>query len=344
MNLFESIKTGSLIGKYVTSRETPDESEELHAWFDESIDNKELFNSIKDDKAIASAIEEFETHNKEQAWSRYQEKLAYLSFRKILFRWRVAAVFFFLISCAGILGLVSKEWKTYFSTEEMYTTISTGNRQNSKVTLPDSSVVWINSGTTLSYNTNFAAHNRHIKLVGQAFFQIARNEKMPLTVSCNDLIVKVLGTKFDVCAYPNEKKIDVVLESGKVELLNSTDKSLAYTMSPGEDAEYNIEKKKFLIRNVDSHTYSSWKDGFLIFKDDPMDKVIQKLERWYDIDIEVKDEKINKLIFNATIVNESVEDIFKLIRFTCSVNYKIIPSKDPEIPVKVIISNKPLSE
>jgi hypothetical protein len=69
-----------------------------------------------------------------------------------------------------------------------------------------------------------------------------------------------------------------------------------------------------------------------------MVKVFEKLERWYNIDIEVKNYKVNQLIFNATIVNESVEEIFDLIKFSCAISYTIIPSRNPEIPVKIIIS------
>ena len=340
MNLFKSINTGSLIGKYLTGKESAVEADQLHTWLKESAENQKLFNALKEEKNIATSIEEFETHNKELAWEKYKNRVATLSFRKIMLRWQIAAAFFFLIGCSGILAYLN-ESRISGDNNENYTTVTTANGQSSKIILPDSSVVWINSGTSLSYNTNFATKKRDIRLVGQAFFQIAHNEREPLTVTCNKLKVKVLGTKFDVSAYPNDNMITVVLESGKVKLLHANDKSFAYTLKPGERAEFNTEQDQLSISDVSSNKYTSWKDGFLIFKNDQMKEVLKRLERWYNINIEVKDDKINQLIFNATIENESVEEIFELIKYSCAINYKIIPSKNPEVPVKIIITSKP---
>ncbi len=338
MNLFGSIKQGQLIGKYLTGKESNEDFDSLNEWINQSADNKKMFDLLKDEKNMADAFDEFETFDKELAWKRYTVHIDNLSLRKLIAFWKFAAVFFFLIGCAGILGYLTKENTAMPQVaNETYTTISTNYGQNSKVILPDSSVVWINSGTTLSYNTNFAVNDRKVKLIGQAFFQVARNENMPLTVSCNDLKVKVLGTKFDVYAYPEDRNIRVVLESGSVELLKSNDQSTVQMLKPGEKAEFDTENRKLSISNVDVYNYTSWKDGILIFKDESMANVLEKLKRRYNIDIEVKDKKIFQLIFNATIVNESVDEIFDLMKFTCAITYTIVPSRNPSVPVKVLI-------
>lgn len=340
MNLFESIKTGQLIGKYLTGKESKEELCQLKTWIKKSSGHQMLFNSLKEENNIVDSIDEFEIINKELAWKRYMEHLEALSLQKILGWWKFAAVFFFMVGCAGVLAYLNKEATAPLAsnTNDTYTTVSTRNGQNSKVILPDSSVVWINSGTTLSYNTNFAIHDRSIRLTGQAFFQIARNEQMPLTVTCNELKVKVLGTRFDVSAYPEDRNISVILESGSVELGKANNQSLIQMLKPGEKAEFDTERRELSITKVDSYSYTSWKDGILIFKDEPMANVLEKLERWYNIDIEVKNYKVNQLIFNATIVNESVEEIFDLMKFSCAISYTIIPSRNPEIPVKIIIT------
>ena len=339
MNLSESIKTGQLIGKYLAGKESKDEQVQLKTWIDQSSDHERLFNTLKEEKNIAVSVEEFESYNKESAWKNYMERVDALLVRKMMYRWRVAAIFFFLVSCAGVLTYFNKvNVPSLPAGDNTYTTVSTNNGQSSRVTLPDGSVVWINSGTTLSYNTNFSALTRSIKLTGQAFFQIAKNENKPLIVDCNNLKVKVLGTKFDVSAYPDDRDICVVLESGSVELQNAEDQSSMQILKPGEKAEFDVDSRKLSVSNVDSHDYSSWKEGILILKDEPMVNVFKKLERWYNIDIEVKDPQIGKMVYNATIINESIEEIFSLMKFTCSINYTIVPSRDPEIPVKVIIS------
>ena len=340
MKLNESIQRGTLIGKYLAGKESPAESEQLKIWLEESSNNQDLFNDLRQEKNIAAEITEFEQYNKESAWEKYQNRITVVSLRKAMFQWKIAATFFFLISISGAFTYLYKSGFLGTSNNETYTTVTTTRGQNSKIILPDSSVVWVNSGTTLSYNTNFASARRDIKLVGQAYFQIARNKEIPLVVSCNNLKVKVLGTRFDVSAYPNDSHISVVLESGKVELSNVIDKSLAYTMKPGEMAEYAPENQKLVVRKDYNSKLTSWKDGILVFKDDLMYEVFKRLERRYNIDIEVKDDKINKLVFNATIVNENIEEVLELIKYSCAINYTITSSRNPDVPRKVIITSK----
>ncbi|MDD4379538.1 MAG: FecR family protein, partial [Dysgonamonadaceae bacterium] len=97
-------------------------------------------------------------------------------------------------------------------------TVITQNGQRSQVVLPDSSIVWLNSGTTLTYRDNFSEHRRGVILNGEAFFKVAHNDKLPFDVYCNDVVVSVLGTEFDVNAYPESGKVNVALESGEVAL------------------------------------------------------------------------------------------------------------------------------
>ncbi len=337
MSLFESIKVGQLIGKYLAGKESREDLGTINEWTGQRVDNQKLFDSLKEERNLADSLAEFETINKQLAWKRYLVQIDNLSLRKLIGWWKFAAVFFFLMGCTGILVYLVKENSISPVINETYTTISTNYGQNSKLILPDGSVVWVNSGTTLSYNTNFAVNCRRIKLQGQAFFQVAKNKDLPLVVFCNGLNIRVLGTSFDVSAYPDDQNVSVVLESGKVELLNGNEQSVIHILTSGEKADFDTEYRQLSVSRVDLYNYTSWKDGVLIFKNEPMADVLKKLERWYNIDIEVKNDKVYQLIFSATIVNESVEEIFDLMKFSCAINYNIVRSKNPRIPIKVII-------
>jgi ferric-dicitrate binding protein FerR (iron transport regulator) len=220
------------------------------------------------------------------------------------------------------------------------TSVITQNGQRSKVVLPDSSIVWLNSGTTLSYRDNFSENKREVMLDGQAFFQVARNENSPFTVQSKNIVVSVLGTTFDVNAYPETGKVSVVLESGKVELLHREIASFNYSMEPGELAAYNLADNTMHISTTDVAKYSSWKEGLLIFRNEPIKTVFEKLERWYNVDIEVADEKVYESIFTGTIQNESYEQIFRLIKFSCPVKCSINHNSDSELIPKIIITKK----
>ena len=338
MDLYDSIKTGNLIGKYITGKETRQENELLIKWLKEHPKNRAIFNTLRDEKEIAKIIEELESIDKAHPWERYIEKISVLSLNKSLHRWKIAATLFLLIGLAGVLAYILNTGSQR-GNKPLFTTIVTEKGQTSKIILPDSSVVWINSGTKLCYNNNFSLANRNITLEGEAYFNVTRNENIPLVVTCNELNIKVLGTKFDVCAFPDDKKVNVVLERGIIELSHTKNKFSGFMLSPGEMAQFDMSRKKINVTRVDSYKYTSWKDGLLIFKDDPMSEVLEKLERWYGIDIEIKNQEVYKMIFNATIMDETIEDIFDLMKYTCAIKYKIIYSHHPEILTKVIISN-----
>ncbi len=254
---------------------------------------------------------------------------------------KYAAIIVLLISLNTIYYANKQQFKsTGISKELSYTSFITENGQRSKVVLPDSSIVWLNSGTTFSYPNNFSEEHRKVFIEGQAFFQVQHIEENPFSVQANGLIVKVLGTKFDVDAYPENDKIAVVLESGKVELAHEEFESFNYTMHPGEKATYNITNNALSLSHADATTYSSWKDGKLIFRNESMKNVLEKLKRWYNINIVVSNEEVYNSIFPGTIQNESYEEIFRYISIVCDVNCKLIHNYEKEAKPEIIISKK----
>ncbi|MCK3684468.1 FecR family protein [Maribellus sp. YY47] len=241
-----------------------------------------------------------------------------------------AAVFLVIL---GFIIILTSQGKI---NNNQYTSVITENGQRTKVVLPDSSIVWLNSGTTLSYNYS-QKDRRSIILKGQGFFQVKRNESKPFVVQCDEIKVTVLGTTFDVNNYPENKKIFVVLESGSVELNHN---NTNYILKPGEIADYDEKNKSISINDADIQKYISWKDGKLIFRNDPMELVIKELERWYNIKIIVKDPEVYNSIFTGTVINKDYSRIFKLIEYSCPVHCEVMNNTAPEeIPI-VIITKK----
>ena len=220
------------------------------------------------------------------------------------------------------------------------TTVITEDGQRSKVILPDSSVVWLNSGTTLSYHEDAQNNERKVQLSGEAFFQVHRNEDKPFLVQNQQLIVRVLGTQFNVEAYPETGKINVALQSGSVQLKQEKNESFQYQLNPGEIAAFDVAQNKMKIAEVDVEKISAWKHGTLIFHNDPMDLVIEKLERWYNVNIEVQDDAVYNSLFTGTITNEGYEQIFRLIEFTCPVKCNISNKLQSDEKPKITITKK----
>jgi len=300
------------------------------------------YNEVKNTWALLSSTKEMPVKEANEMYSRFKGQLpsgSYTRSRRLNNLLKYAAIF--------ILGVAITSLSVYFTESkgwlgpdrEFIQSVVADKGQISKVILPDSSVVWINSGSKITYNSKFGENNRKIELVGQAFFQAAHNAEIPLVVDVNGFLVKVLGTKFDVNAYSEEKNIQVVLESGRVELHQASDHDFKYTLSPGEMATFNPENKKLTIDKVMPELFSSWKEGVLIFRDKPMAEVLDELQRRYNIDIEVKDQDIYKSVFTARLSDEPLEKVLKSMEFSCSVKATLIRDpKNIESRVKVILS------
>jgi len=329
--------------KLVTGNLSPEEKKKVIAGIHDKKENKEIFKKVKISWAFLSSTRKLNDYEIENAYLKIQDKILGKKRKldttlKIVLKY--AAIIVFLISLTTIY-YTNKQQISHTDPQKKlsYTSFITENGQRSKVVLPDSSIVWLNSGTTLSYPGDFSEH-RKVSLNGQAFFQVYHKENNPFEVQANGLIVKVLGTKFDVDAYPENGEIAVVLESGKVELAHNNFESFNYTMQPGEQATYKIADNTLTLNYADAAIYSSWKDGKLIFRNESMKNVVEKLRRWYNINIEVADEEVYKSIFSGTIQNESYEEIFRYIEIVCDVKCKLIHNYEEEAKPEIIISKK----
>ncbi|GAB1452154.1 FecR domain-containing protein [Draconibacterium sp.] len=338
-NILDNIEIGEIIGKSIAGNASQSDLIKLENWLKETPKNEAILKFIKDENNLTSVLKSFERVDKDFGWKKLEERLSTVSLRKQILKWKIAAILIFIVGIGGsFIGYLNSDSNKLESIPNTYTTVITENGQTSKIILPDSSIVWLNSGTTLSYNNNFSVSNRNVKLNGEAYFKVTRNEVIPLIVQCDELEVKVLGTEFNVSAFPENDDICVVLERGSIELSHVKNRFQDFELKPGEIARFDDVNNKLVVGHVDTYQYISWKDGVLIFKDTRMKDVFTKLERWYGLEIDVENPEVNNLIFNATIVDENLEDIFQLIKYTCDIDYKITYSHNPLTPIKITIN------
>jgi transmembrane sensor len=208
--------------------------------------------------------------------------------------------------------------------------------------LPDGTTGWLNSNSSVKYNGNFN-NNRQITLKGEAFFDVFKDKKRPFIVSTPEINVKVLGTCFNIASYKNENNVEVVLKEGKLEFI---DKGLnkSYTMKPNDMVVFDKKDEDFSIKEVDPQKYLSWTEGKLEFRNDPLDVIARRLERWYNIDVEIQGNISKDQRLRATFVNENLEEVLYLLKRTLSINYKIengnLKPDDTFAKKKVIITLK----
>lgn len=301
-----------LIEKYLRGEVSESERVELLEWVRKD-DNLQLFNELKGewrDRYENSSV----SKDNPKIWSVIQDRVNHTIYSKVektrkinkLMLYAAVLIMFLSVGSTAYISLNRVE------SPEVTTTVIADNGEISKVKLPDGSMVWINSGSELKFNNNFGIDNRDIELTGEAYFQVERNENIPMVVGGSKVHVKVLGTKFNVSSYPESKSVDVVLESGKVELLNAESSSTICVMQPGELATYNKRSNTLNLKEVNTARYLSWKDGIVNLYNQSLSDVVRALELRYNQEFNYSKD-LEKYHFTLSIRDESLEDILSLI-------------------------------
>ncbi|MEL7586225.1 MAG: FecR domain-containing protein [Prolixibacteraceae bacterium] len=244
-----------------------------------------------------------------------------------LFYWqRIAAILLLPVIFFGIAYYFIND-KTDSGTAA-WQTISTPPGVKSQTQLPDGTKVWLNSDTRLSYPVTFAHNRRQVKLEGEAFFEVVKNSRQPFCVDLGKIGIEVTGTAFNAINYIGEKQTEVILTSGKINLLDQhgNKRRLVTEMTPGEKAIFRESSGKIAIQRVDTDKYTSWIHGRLVFRDDAMAEVIRRLNRWFNVEIEIPDSEIAQYVYTATFSDETIEQILDLFKRTSPVQYTVIPA------------------
>lgn len=190
-----------------------------------------------------------------------------------------------------------------------------------KFQLPDGSQGWLNGGSSIKYPINFMKH-RNVEISGEAWFDVVHLESKEFRVITPYFDVKVLGTQFNVIAYDDETTAEVILERGKVLLLDKK-QEVKEELKPDEYFVYDKLKKSFIKRDFDSKTYTSWKDGLLIFKNVSMSEIAKRIERRYNTEIILHGDSLKSSIFRATFQDENLDEICKMLSTVAPIKYKI---------------------
>lgn len=239
---------------------------------------------------------------------------------------KVAAILIF-----GVMIGISVPYFINFSPEQedaiVSQTIIKQNPRGQKTTvfLNDGTKVILNAESSIEYKRKFENGLREVKLIGEAFFEVAHDESRPFVVKSGSLETTALGTSFNIKAH-DEEDIKVSLLTGKVKVVNasSQDDEGDVILMPGEQVAFvgksgTLDKGKFDLSKV-----AAWKDGFLIFEDNSMEEIKQMLERWYGVDIRLINENTKvRSHYSGEFDNQSLETVLKAIGFSKSFDFDI---------------------
>lgn len=313
-----------LISKYISNEATEEELLELEQWVNSSDENrKEFANTVN---SIALATSSLDENNIKPVTSTRNNRIT-------LFAPYVAASIAAIIMFCGAYFYADHKIESYkkdanyiVEQNDVYLDYYTPYGVKGMITLPDSSKVWLNSGSRISFPSKFTGSTRDVSFAGEGYFSVTSDSTRPMIITtANDIDVRVLGTEFNLSAYEDDKTLSLMLIKGKVEL-DRKGKALAQ-LEPSKNFIVDLHDSS----NIDHHYAMSteidrvvgWKEGWLIFDDTPLSEVFKKMKRWYGIEIKVEDSRIYDQLFTAKFKNESASQIFDLMQKTTLLKYEL---------------------
>lgn len=208
--------------------------------------------------------------------------------------------------------------------------------EKSQIILSDGTHVWINSGSRFKYPANFSDDNREVSLTGEAYFDVTKKGKTKFVVNTHDVRIQVLGTAFNVKSYPEDKKTQTTVVRGLVRVegkltdqkpvLIRPDQMAVSKIEPGLTKKDQLKNTKDLtiINNVNVTLITCWKDHLLVFADEPFEDIAVKMERWFNVTIDIKDATLKEELYTGKFVhNETVYEVLEAIKVTTPIHYTV---------------------
>lgn len=207
-------------------------------------------------------------------------------------------------------------------------TLTTPSGGQYMLILPDKTKVWLNAESSISYPSVFAGNERNVSLVGEAYFEVAKDKQHPFKVKAGAAEVRVLGTHFNIMSYAEEGQTQVSLAEGSVRVDVGNDSKV---LKPGQQASIKAGLNHIAIKNLDMDDVTDWKNGLFQFDNTPLEQVMRQIKRWYSVDVIYQGVKPDLYITGMISRSNNVSKILELIERTGGIDFVI---GDKQIIVK----------
>ena len=321
----------ALFRKYLSNSATADEMKELDEWI---ASNEDFHDWLENQVDNSSA--EMDAEKQADILAKIHEKIAVQSKQKfVLPGWAKT------VAAVALIVLMAASAAIYFRSNQpnmiQYAEIGALRGQKASVTLPDGTKITLNSESTLKYSTNYNQSDRAVELVGEAYFEVAKNKKIPFVVKAGKLEIEAKGTAFNIKAYPTDNSISTTLTEGKIEVKTPLD---VLNMIPNERMEYNNTDQTFRkLTLTDAVGSIGWLNDELSFENATLAEVVANFSRIYNIDIQFASESIKEQRFTGKINNNSLLSVLRIISFTSPIRFE---QKDSVVILYEVPSEKKL--
>ena len=298
----------NLIIKYLNGETSAEENIQIMKWIDEKPENLKEFKAFR-------KLHDLETWNPEIIPP--VEKSSHWKFPNYVLECiKIAAIF--IITLAGL------QFYNKYTQDETWQTIISPLGQRTEVYLSDGTQVWLNSQTKLTYPTSFKEKSRKVKLEGEAYFKVAKDKNYPFIVNAKNYDIKVLGTEFNVHAYPGDGIFKTSLIEGKVNICSEKTGESLY-LTPNMQAI--TENGKLVVSRIKSTSSFLWREGIISFDDNTLDELAQKLENYFNVNIIIENQANKKIKYTGKFrINDGIHHILRTLElrkeFTYTYNEK----------------------
>jgi len=329
--LIEQDRLKYLFSKYVRNSCTKEELEELFSYISQSEDNKVLseeflviWNSIRPEEQLLSIDEN-------QLFKDIERKISVSPIKHSRFIWTRAAAILLLVLSAGLFYFYLKGSGSV-DKNEITTPVSVNqltHSSHSLVKLPDGSSVLLNNNSKLDY-TKFTKTNREVLLSGEAYFDIAKDKKHPFVIHTGKLQTTVLGTAFNIRAYPEENDVTVTVTRGKVEV-EMENKKLGI-ITPNQQISFNKQNGSTIQQQVLADSILVWKQNDLVFDNTDFEEAAVIISNRFNVAVTFANERLKNCRFTASFLNEN--NIDQVLTVLCDVNNAAYEKKNETIIIK----------
>ena len=343
-----------LITKVLSGETSEEEKEHLLDWIQESKPNKKLFFEIKDIWEVSHASTDGR-FNSDISWKRFKKQIDIIEEEEEKGKRRQIFRTFLKIASIVVIS-ISLSWLV-FSLTSLKTPSSAKNEvitpkgSKTQIVLPDGTKVWLNSGSNLTYYSDYNGQSRDVVLSGEAFFEVVKNPNKPFVVKTGKIDIKAYGTAFNVKSYPSDLFVETTLVNGEVTIEQLTTKKTLAVLKPNQKSIYykenigpnlikilKLNKQKnsndsiieidanenILLAQTNTETVTAWKEQKLYFTSETFDEIATKLERWYGVTIHLQnDELMNERFTGKFTHNEPLAQVLEAIKITTPISYSI---------------------
>lgn len=312
-----------LIHKQLTGQTGPAEETQFQTWLTASEANPAYFEKMAEIWSASEGLDFEAEPDTDAEWSRLRQTLGVeqpvarptAKIVRMNQVWRLAAA-------AAVVIAVSLWWLLGRSSDnglEAPVNYAAASGKTESISLPDGTLVALNAGSTLTAQAGFGGENRKVQLSGEAFFEVTHDPKKPFIVEAGTASVTVLGTKFNVLAYPESGSIITALTEGKVAFSANNQK---VTLTPGMEAVLEKISGKIQTRQVKANDIAAWRQGKLVFDNVPLVEALGTLGRRYGVSVKIEGDVAGKRLF-STFENEPLEAVIKTLKLTYDLDFQL---------------------